>query len=66
MTTDLYIFAKRHNCPASAAHVLPALFERIAKETGNKTRALINHATYNDNEMAGYIVKIAVKVADES
>jgi hypothetical protein len=64
LINELAVFATRFNVPASAAHVLPALFERSAEMAGMATRQLVATATYNNNELGEYLAAKAVEVAE--
>lgn len=64
MTNEYAIFATRFNVPASAAYVLPALFEKAAASQGMATRALLNTATFNNRELGEYLAGVAKRIAD--
>jgi len=64
MVRDLAIFAERFAVPASAAHVLPALFENAAQKAGMAPRALVAEATYRNRALGEYLAKAAVQVAE--
>jgi hypothetical protein len=63
MVSDIAVFAGRYNIPASAAYVLPALFERTAQMANMPVRAMVIRATY-DAALGDYLAGCALKVAD--
>jgi hypothetical protein len=63
MTSELATFAARFAIPASAAYVLPALFENAAAKAGMNVRALIAEATYRNPPLGEYLAATARKVA---
>lgn len=60
---ELAIFAARHSVPVTAAWVLPALFDKVAQETGKSVRGLVSAATYDSQELGDYLAQIAKEVA---
>lgn len=62
LVSDIAVFAGRYNIPASAAYVLPALFERTAQMANMPVRAMVSRATY-DAALGGYLAGCALKVA---
>lgn len=62
LVSDIAVFAGRYNIPASAAYVLPALFERTAQMANMPVRAMVSRATY-DAAIGEYLAGCALKVA---
>lgn len=60
---ELAVFAARHSISPADAVVLPALFERVAQETGRSVRGLVADATYNIPKLGEYLAGVAREVA---
>lgn len=63
MTNEIAIFASRHNVDVRDAYVLPALFDHIAQIAGMHRRAIVSHATYDNDALACYVVQCAREIA---
>ena len=62
LVSEIAVFAGRYNIPASAAYVLPALFERTAQMANMAVSAMVSRATY-DADLGNYLAGCALKVA---
>lgn len=65
ITQDYAAFAGRFNLSPAESLVLPALFEKAAKEMAMPVRKLLATATYQNIEAGEYLAGIARQVARE-
>lgn len=63
MTHDFAVFASRFNIAPADAYVLPAPFERVARQAGMAERVLVAEATFRNQKLGEYLAGVARKVA---
>jgi hypothetical protein len=63
-TAEIAVFAERYGLKPIEAMVLPGLFEKAAQIVEKPARAVINAATYTNNELGEYVAGMARKLAE--
>jgi hypothetical protein len=66
LLNQIATFASRYQVPVEHAHVLPALFDNVAKGANMTPSSLVNQATWSNEPLALYLVEVAAQVAAES
>ena len=63
-TAEIAVFAERYGLKPIEAMVLPGLFEKAAQIVEKPARAVINAATYSNDELGEYVAGMARKLAE--